>query len=122
LTKNTDGKMLTTLGHKRREFCYSGSIQSGVVLHQSGRPRIDAPFFAAALRHFAGQKVYGGFKEDDPLSGGFGHWVQNESSRLNSRKLTPRHGSFVAAILCSEAGVESSLDGNAVVLKFPKVQ
>lgn len=111
---------LKTLGHKRKDFCYSGSIQTGVVLHQSGHPRIDACFFAEALSHFAGQRVYGGFKEDGPPSGGFGEWVQNESSRLNSKKLTPRHGSFVAAILCNEAAVESSLDGNAVVLRFPK--
>jgi hypothetical protein len=50
---------------------------------------------------------------------GFGEWVRKESSRLNSRKLTPRHGSFMAAILCSEAGVKPSLVGNTVVLKFP---
>jgi hypothetical protein len=108
-----------TLGHKRKEFCYSGSIQSEVVLHQSGQPKIKARFFAEALKHFAGQAVYGGFKEDDPPSGGFGEWVQNESPRLNSKKLTPRHGSFIAAILCREAGVIPKLDGNAVVLLFP---
>jgi hypothetical protein len=83
-------------------------------------PRIDAGFFSEALNHFAGERVYGGFKEDDPPSGGFGEWVQNESSRLNTRKLTPRHGSFIAAILCHEARVEHSLDGNAVVLRFPR--
>jgi hypothetical protein len=112
-------KTLTTLGHKRRKFCYSGSISSGVVLDQSNHPRIDAIFFKAALCHFAGQIVYGGFRQDAPPKGGFGEWVQSESSQCNSRKLTPRHGSFMAAILCVEAGVQSSLDGNAVVLKFP---
>jgi hypothetical protein len=118
-----DYKRLKTLGppKKRREFCYSGSIQSGVVLHQSGHPRIAPRVFIEALKHFAGKTVYGGFKEDDPPSGGFGEWLQNESPELNSRKLTPRHGSFVAAILCAEAGVRSSLDGNAVVLHFPNV-
>ena len=117
-----DCKRLKTLGppKKRTEFCYSGSIQSGVILHQSGHPRIDARVFIEALKHFAGKRVGGGFKEDDPPSGGFGEWLQNESSKLNSgKKLTPRHGSFVAAILCDEAGVTSSLDGNAVVLYFP---
>ena len=118
-----DCKRLKTLGppKKRTEFCYSGSIQSGVILHQLGHPRIDARVFIEALKHFAGKRVGGGFKEDDPRSGGFGEWLQNESPELNSRKLTPRHGSFVAAILCAEAGVRSSLDGNAVVLQFPNV-
>jgi hypothetical protein len=120
-----DCKRLKTLGppKKRREFCYSGSIQSGVVLHQSGHPRIDARVFSEALKHFAGKSVRGGFKMDAPPSGGFGEWLQNESPKLNSgKKLTPRHGSFVAAILCDEAGVKSSLDRrNAVVLHFPNV-
>ena len=114
---------LTTLGppKKRKQFCYSGSIHSGVILHQSGCPKIDARVFTGALKHFAGKSVRGGFKQDAPPSGGFGEWLQNESPKLNSRKLTPRHGSFVAAILCAEAGVTSSLDGNAVVLDFPNV-
>jgi hypothetical protein len=114
-------KKLDTLGSpgKRTEFSYSGSIQTGIILHQSGKPHVDAKVFAEALRHFAGRRVYGGFREDDPPKGGFGEWLQAESPRLNSRRLTPRHGSFVAAVLCSEAGVRSSLDGNAVVLQFP---
>ncbi len=114
-------KRLETLGppKKRTEFLYSGSIHSGVVLHQSGNPTVNAEVFTEALKHFAGRTVYGGFKEDDPKPGGFGEWLQNESSRLNSSKLTPRHGSFVAAILCAEAGVKSSLNGNTVLLHFP---
>ena len=115
-------KRLETLGspRKRTEFSYSGSIQNGVVLHQKANKNIDARLFTEALKHFAGKTVYGGFKEDDPPSGGFGEWLQRESSRLNSSKLTPRHGSFVAAILCAEAQVRSELDGNAVVLQFPR--
>ena len=62
----------------------------------------------------------GGFKEDDPPRGGFGEWVRDRSSELNSRKLSPRHASFMAAILCHEAGVKSRLDRNAVWLRFPK--
>jgi hypothetical protein len=114
-------KTLATLGHKRTQFSYSGSIRDGVVLQQSGHPQIDGSFFTAALSHFAGRTVMGGFSEDDPIKGGFGEWVRDASSRLNSRTLSPRHGSFMAAILCSEAEVESSLDGNAVVLQFPAV-
>ena len=115
-------KTLETLGHpsKRTSFEYEGSVESGVTLLQSGRPGIDAGFFRAALKQFAGQDVMGGFKEDDPPKGGFGKWVQDKSGELNSRKLTPRHAPFMAAILCHEAAVESWLDGNAVWLRFPK--
>jgi hypothetical protein len=83
------------------------------------RPQWTKHLFTEALKHFAGKRVYGGFKEDDPLPGGFGERLQRESPRLNSRKLSPRHGSFVAAILCAEAQVRSELDGNAVALYFP---
>jgi hypothetical protein len=114
-------KTLTTLGHNPTEFSYSGSIRDGVVLKQSGNPKIDASFFTAALSHFAGRTVKGGFSEDNPIKDGFGEWVRDASSRLNSRTLSPRHGSFMAAILCSEAGVKSTLDGNPVVLQFPVV-
>jgi hypothetical protein len=114
-------KTLATLGHKRKEFSYSGSIWDGVVLKQTGHPQIDASFFTAALSHFAGQTVMGGFSEDSPIKGGFGEWVRDASSRLNSRMLSPRHGSFMAAILCKEAAVKSWLEGNAVVLQFPAV-
>ena len=115
-----DSKAIKTLGHRWRKFCYSGSIRRGVVLDQSGHPRIDAAFFMEALTHFAGQRVYGGFQAHNPPVGGFGEWVQIESSGRNSRKLTARHGSFMAAILCKEAGVNSSLEGNAIVLHFPE--
>jgi hypothetical protein len=114
-------KRLETLGspRKRTEFFYSGSVQSGVVLQQSGNPKVNADVFTEALKHFSGKRVYGGFSEDNPRPGGFGDWLQRESLRLNSRKLSPRHGSFVAAILCAEAQVRSDLEGNAVVLHFP---
>jgi hypothetical protein len=105
---------------KRTTFTYDGSITTGVRLHQRGKPKIDAAFFAAALKQFAGQEVKGGFKMDDPPNEGFGWWVQENSASSNSRTLTPRHGSFVAAILCAEAGVTSGLEGLAVWLRFPK--
>ncbi len=113
--------VIRTLGHKRKQFSYRGSIEKGIVLTQSGSPRIDAEFFSAALVHFSEQEVVGGFKEDDPPPGGFGAWVQQKSAHLNSRKLTPRHGSFMAAVLCFGAGVRSTIHGNSVILHFPKL-
>jgi hypothetical protein len=114
-------KTLETLGApgKRTTFSYTGSIASGVVLQQSGLPKIEASFFLQALQDFSGRRIQGGFKMDDPPPGGFGEWVQRESVRSNSRRLTPRHGSFMAAILCSEARVEHWLEGASIVLRFP---
>ena len=115
-------RTLDTLGSrgKRKTFKFTGSINTGVVLQQSGKPCIDAEFFRYALQHFGGKIVYGGFKQDGPPRESFGEWVQDHSKQLNSRKLTARHGSFMAAILCDEAGVRSSLESNRrIILEFP---
>jgi hypothetical protein len=117
-------KTIWTLGHpsKRKSFDYEGTSSTGVTLiHQAGKPYIDAALFTAALNTFKGKEVKGGFKEDDPPRGGFGEWVQ-ETSRdkaLSSTALTPRHASFIAAILCEESGVQSRLEGKSVWLRFP---
>jgi hypothetical protein len=115
--------VLWTLGgpNRRTQFSYEGAISTGVVLFQAGKPQIEPALFNAALQAFSGREVKGGFKEDAPPSGGFGEWVQNNSRSINGRRLTPRHASFIAAILCHEAGVTSRLDGVSVWLKFPHV-
>jgi hypothetical protein len=117
-------RKLLTLGpdSRKREFTYSGSIDTEVNLYQTGSPTVSANLFAEAMRHFAGRRVYGGFSQDNPTPGGFGEWVARESPHLNSRKLSPRYGSFIAAILCAEADVRCELDGNAVVLYFPEAR
>jgi hypothetical protein len=116
-------KSLWTLGHqsRRTQFRYEGSITEGCRLLQTGRPSIGAGFLQAALEAFRGREVKGGFKEDDSPVGSFGEWVQNNSKNINGRRLTPRHASFIAAILCYEAGVTSRLDGASVWLKFPDI-
>ena len=72
-------KKLNTLGHKKKEFRYGGSVDQNVVLDQSGQPRIDATFFNAALKHFSGKTISGGFSQDNPLVGGFGEWVRDQN-------------------------------------------
>lgn len=116
-------KKLSTLGHpsKCTEFTYRGSVRDGVTLDQTGDPRIDAGFFTAALMRFAGREIMGGFSMTDPPAGGFGEWVQENSPVLNSRALSPRHGSFMAAILCHEVGVRSQRVGLSVWLTFPPI-
>jgi hypothetical protein len=110
---------ITTLG-KHKTFQYSGSVATGVTLHfhKGGTSHVSADFFRVLLRHFKGQTVQGGFNMTDPTPGGFGEWIQYNSLELNGSALTPRHGSFIAAILVHEGYCSCILRGNAVYLKF----
>lgn len=110
-----------TLGHpsKRTQFDYTGDVDNGVILQFSGNPRISSEFFKAILNEFRGRRIAGGFSMTDPVSGGLGEWLQNNSNRLNPVGLTPRHATFIAAILAHEGFITSDLDGNTVYLDFP---
>jgi hypothetical protein len=113
---------IQTLGHpsKRTEFTYSGSVKEGVTLHfDSGRVGISSVFFEAILKCFKGVSIVGGFSMSSPTPGGFGVWIEYHSQQINHIKLTPRHASFIAAILEHEGYITSSLNGNAVMLHFP---
>ncbi len=110
-----------TCGHpaKARQFHYAGSVTRGVTLHfETGDVFVTGQFFAAIQRHFAGRQVAGGFAMDHPFPNGFGAWVQQNSRTLNSRPLTPRQASFIAAVLRDAGWVTSSLRRTAVYLHF----
>ena len=106
-------------GGKRTQFEYTGTVADGVVLHFSGNPRVSAEFFQAILDTFEGQTIPGGFSMTDPTPGGLGEWIRNNSPQLNPVPLTPRHGSFIAAILVREGRITSHLVGNGIKLTFP---
>lgn len=111
----------TTCGHpsRARQLHYDGTVTQGVTLHlPSGDVHVTADFFAAIQRHFAGRQVVGGFDVSSPPSGGFGAWVQDNSRTLNSRRLTSRHASSIAAVLRDAGWVICSLRGNTVYLDF----
>ena len=112
--------IIWTLGHpsRRKQFEYSGDVSKGVILHFSGNPHISSNFFQAILNEFRGRTIKGGFSMTDPISGGLGEWIQNNSTRLNPVSLTPRHGSFIAAILVHEGFITSNLVGHRVYLNF----
>ena len=112
--------IIFTLGstNKKTQFTYSGSISTGIKLHFTGEPYISPDFFKALLVHFAGQTVAGGFSMTDPTPGGFGQWVAENSKKLNGTTLTPRHASFIAAVLAHENQITSSLKGTAIYLHF----
>ena len=84
----------------------------------SGKPYISPEFFKAILMRFNGRTIAGGFSMTDPTPDGLGQWVEENSKRLNGLSLTPRHASFIAAILVHEGLITSSLKGNAVFLHF----
>jgi len=114
-------KNLETLG-KPKPFRYCGSVKDGVVIHHDTLEiPVDPLVFSGALKHFAGQTIKGGFNLTNTPPGGFGSWLTTESRRLNNKiPLQAKNASHVAAILCSEAGVEHFKKGNAVWLRFPK--
>jgi len=109
-----------TLGHpsKRTQFTYSGDVASGTVLYFTGKPKISSAFYKAILNQFQGRTIPGGFSMTDPTKGGLGEWVDENSSKLNGARLTPRHASFIAAVLVNERYITNSLRGNAVYLHF----
>jgi hypothetical protein len=110
-----------TCGSLKRatEFEYDGSVTQGVTIHfKTGHIEVTSSFLAAIRAEFAGRRVAGGFNMDDPPPQGFGAWVQNNSAALNSKRLTPRHASFIAAILRDADLLQCQLVGQAVYLQF----
>lgn len=104
---------------KRTEFAYEGSIDNGVILKfASGNVKVSPELLKAAIVQFKGNEIRGGFCMTSPTRGGLGEWVMNKSKILNKTSLTPRHGSFIAAILQEEGYLKCTLNGNAVLLKF----
>jgi len=101
---------IQTLGPKRKRtrFRYDGNVNSGTTLaFRSGEISISHELYKAVLKHFSGQTVRGGFSMTNPPLGGFGEWIERNSSQYG-RSLTPRHGSFVAAILVHEGSTQCS--------------
>jgi len=112
---------IRTCGGPQRatEFSYEGSIQRGfVIFFDTANISLASEFLQAIITKFRGRSIRGGFKMDDPPPDGFGKWVQDTSKQLNGQSLTPRHASFIAAILRHEGFLNYRLDGNAVILDF----
>ena len=113
--------IISTLGHpsRRTEFTYAGNVKEGVTLEFTGRPHISAEFFNAILARFRGETIPGGFSMTNPTPGGLGIWIEGNSKDLNPVKLTPRHGSFIAAIMHHEGFLEKVWqEGKAVMLRL----
>ena len=111
---------IETLGgtNKRTTFTYEGTVSDGVVLTSQSNLPISSRVFETALKEFEGRTVRGGFSMTTPPPDGFGAWIQANSKALNRRKLTSRHGSFIAAILVHEGRIGHRRIGNAIFLEF----
>lgn len=97
---------------KRTEFAYDGDFDSGVIIKfASGNIEVSHTFLKASIDHFRGREVRGGFSMTNPTPGGFGQWIESKSKTLNMTPLTPRHGSFIAAILREMGYLHCRLDG-----------
>lgn len=107
---------IQTCGHesKRTTFTYHGNIQQGIVLEfNSGDFEINANVIDRVINHFYGQTVMGGFSMTDPTEGGVGEFLAQQGESL-----TPRHASFLCAVLQHEEYAVCTLQGNAVVVTF----
>lgn len=99
---------------RRTEFSYRGNAQDGITLEfDSGDFEITAQTIAATLQHFRGRTVQGCVSMTAPSPGGVGEFLQEQGQGL-----TPRHASFLCAVLQNEGLVNCSLNGNAIIVKF----
>jgi hypothetical protein len=107
---------IETCGHesKRTPFSYRGNVRDGIALEfESGDFEINSETFNSILLQFRGRTVFGGFSMTSPTPGGVGEFLAQQAPSL-----TPRHASFVCAVLQNENYAQCSLEGNAVVVTF----
>lgn len=100
--------------NKRTEFTYHGTATDGVTLEHATPHQIPASVFRAVLERFQGQTVPAGVTANNPTPGGIGEFIGGLGLGQ-----TPRHGSFLCAILCHEGLATSTLRGNAIYITFP---
>ena len=108
---------ITTCGRTPKTFSYRGKCDIGVIIEfPSGEFKIGSDIIRRLTNHFQGQSVFGGFSMTNPIPGGVGQYLKSLGSSL-----TPRHASFLCAILQHEGLATCTLRGNAVIVSFPSV-
>jgi hypothetical protein len=99
---------------KRTTFTYHGNVESGVTFaFESGDFFIPSHIIQNVINHFRGQSIRGGFSMTEPTPGGVGEFIASLGNNL-----TPRHASFLCAVLQHQGHVNCTLSGNAVVVQF----
>lgn len=107
---------IQTCGNKRirTTFTYHGNAETGVTLEfESGHFLIPSGIIQKVIDHFRGQSVRGGFSMTKPTPGGVGEFLATLGNNL-----TPRHASFLCAVLQDLGLAKCTLEGNAVVVQF----
>lgn len=99
---------------KRKYFSYQGSSTKGVTLFFDTPVQIPATVFQRILHRFQGQTVPAGVSMTHPTVGGIGEFVA-----AMGHGLTPRHASFICAILHHENRVNCTLRGAAIWVSIP---
>lgn len=101
-------------------FSYNGSLETGIELYfKTTSAKVGVSFLQKIITEFRGKTVPGGFSMTDPKRGGLGIWVRDHSRDLNNgNALTPRHASFIAAVLRDAGKLTCTTEGNAVILMF----
>jgi DNA invertase Pin-like site-specific DNA recombinase len=93
-------------------FDYTPDGNGGFYLEYKGRPHITAQLIANIQAVFAGQNVVGGFNMTNPIPGGFGDWIQQNT------QFTPRHASHIAAVLLRMGIIKGAVNGRPITLQF----
>jgi hypothetical protein len=93
-------------------FEYTPDGRGGFFIEYTGRPHISIEFIQKIQSEFKNKTVPGGFSMTNPIPGGFGEWIQNNSP------LTPRHGSHIAAVLKEFGIIKDSFGKKPIMLKF----
>lgn len=106
---------ITTCGNNPRTFLYNGDALHGVVIqHTNATYKVSHAVFSDLLDHFIGKIVPGGFSTTNPIPGGVGEYLSHQTIQ----PLTPRHGSFICAILRHENFVTCRTEGNTIMVHF----
>lgn len=107
---------IQTCGHRsrRKTFTFQGNTTDGITINfDSGNFYISPETITKVVNHFRGKTVFGGFSMTKPTLGGVGQFLKSLGNGL-----TPRHASFLCAILQHEGKASCDLDGNAVIVTF----
>ena len=76
------------------------------------RPHITRELVQKIKAAFENKLVSGGFNMTDPIHGGFGQWVQENS------QFTPRHASHIAAVLREMRVIKKAMGSRPIMLQF----
>jgi len=94
------------------QFEYTPDGEGGFFLEYTGRPHITIEFIQKIQVKFQNASVPGGFNMTNPIPGGFGEWIWDNS------QFTPRHGSHIAAVLKEIGIIKGSFGKKPIILQF----